>query len=127
MYHFCYVLHAYHSIRGYFQIIGCILLCICKCTFFGVKIQKLITVDMVILACSNFHEFLILGLFTKCRTHKFSFSSAIKRIIFARFLNSRICPSCKITEKENLMNITRSTVFCPMQLGSLGTELSHIS
>ena len=52
------------------------------------------TVDLVILACLNFRDFLILGLCTKIRTCEFPFffSSAIIIIIFARFLNSRICP-----------------------------------
>ena len=53
------------------------------------------TVDLVIFAVLNFREFLILGLFTKFRIRKFLFifSSAIIIIIFAGFLNSRICPS----------------------------------
>ena len=54
------------------------------------------TVDLVIFACLNLREFLILGLFTKFRICEFFFffSSAIYIIIiiFARFLNSRICP-----------------------------------
>ena len=58
------------------------------------------TVDLVIFACYNFREFLILGLFTKLRIHEFSFfiSSAIIIIIFTRFLNSRICPPRNIRE-----------------------------
>ena len=61
---------------------------------------KHITVNLVIFACLNFREFLILGLFTKFRIHEFSFffSSAIIVIIFARFLNSRICPPRDIRE-----------------------------
>ena len=52
------------------------------------------TVDQVIFACLNFREFLILGPFTKFKIREFSFffSSSIIIIIFARFLNSRICP-----------------------------------
>ena len=52
------------------------------------------TVDLVIVACLNFREFLILGLFTKFKIREFSFSfcSAIIIIIFGKFLNSRICP-----------------------------------
>ena len=52
------------------------------------------TVDLVIFACLNFREFLILELFTifLFREFSFFFSSAIIKIIFARFLNWRICP-----------------------------------
>ena len=55
---------------------------------------KQYTVDMVIFTCLNFHEFPILRLFTKFRIREFSFffSSAFIIIIFAIFLNSRICP-----------------------------------
>ena len=41
----------------------------------------------------NFHEFLILGLFTKFRIREYSFFiSAIIIRFFARFLNFQICP-----------------------------------
>ena len=55
------------------------------------------TVDLVIFACSNFREFLILGLFsfTKFRIFSFFFSSSIKIILFVRFWKiktSRILP-----------------------------------
>ena len=68
------------------------------------------TVGLVILACLFFCEYLILGLSTKFRIHKFSFffSSSIIKIIFAIFLNSRICPPREIRENSN---ITRSTVY----------------
>ena len=58
------------------------------------------TVDLVIFACLNFREFLILGLFTKFRNREFLFffSNDIIIIIFARFLNSRICPPREIHE-----------------------------
>ena len=58
------------------------------------------TVDLVIFACLNFREVMILGLFTKFRIREFFFffSSVIIIIIFARFLNSRICPSREIRE-----------------------------
>ena len=58
------------------------------------------TVDMVIFTCTNVRDFLILGLFTKFRILFFLFfaSSAIIIIIFARFLNSRICPPRGIRE-----------------------------
>ena len=58
------------------------------------------TVDLLFFACSNFREFLILGLFSKFRIREFSFffSSAIIIIIFAIFLNSRICPLREIRE-----------------------------
>ena len=71
------------------------------------------TVDLVIFACLNFREFLIWELFTKFRIREFLFffSSAIITIIFARFLNSRICLPREIRENLNLANITRSTVF----------------
>ena len=48
---------------------------------------------MVIFACLNFGEFLILGLFTKFGIREFSllFSNAIMIIIFVRYFNSRIC------------------------------------
>ena len=45
------------------------------------------TVDLVIFVCLNICEFLIL-----ICDFLFFFSSAIIIIIFARFLNSRICP-----------------------------------
>ena len=56
------------------------------------------TVDLVIFACLNYREFFILGLFAKVRIRELSFfsSSAIIIIIFARFLNSRICPPREI-------------------------------
>ena len=52
------------------------------------------TVDLVIFACLNFREFLILGLFTKFRMREliFIFSSDITIIICMRFLNSQTCP-----------------------------------
>ena len=71
----------------------------------------LITVDLVIFACLNFREFRILALFTKFRIGEFFYISAIIIIIFARFLNSRICPLREIRENQNLANITRSTVY----------------
>ena len=48
------------------------------------------TVYLVIFACSNIREFLILGLFTKFRIREFSFffRSDIIIVIFARFWNS---------------------------------------
>ena len=63
-------------------------------------VKTWITVDLAIFACLNFREFLILGLFTNFRIREFSFllSSAIIIIIFAKFLNSRICPPRKIRE-----------------------------
>ena len=66
------------------------------------------TVDLVILSCLNFREFLILGLFTKLRIHEFSFffSDAIIKIIFAIFLISRI----SARENQNPTHITLSTV-----------------
>ena len=69
--------------------------------------------DLVIFVCFNFREFLIFVLFTKFRIRDFSFffSRAIIIIIFARFLNSRICLPRKICENYSLVNITRSTVF----------------
>ena len=72
----------------------------------------LITVDLVIFACLYFRETLTLGFFTKfkIRESSFSFNSAIIIIIFAGFLNSRICPPREIRENQNLANITRSTV-----------------
>ena len=68
--------------------------------------------SMVIFGCSNFREFLILGLFTKIRIREFSFffSSANLQILFAGFLNWQIFPLREIRENKNLMNITRSTV-----------------
>ena len=70
-------------------------------------LYKFYTVDLVIFACLNFRKFPILGLFTKFRIGEFAFvfSSNIIRIIFARFLNSRI------SRKLKFANITRSTVF----------------
>ena len=53
------------------------------------------TVDLVIFACSNFREFLILGLFTVSRSLEVFFSSSIKIILFVRFWKiktSRILP-----------------------------------
>ena len=52
------------------------------------------TEDLVIFACFNFREFLILGLHTKFRIREFS----IIKIIFARFLKMRICPPREIRE-----------------------------
>ena len=50
---------------------------------------ELYTVDLVIFACLNFREFLILGLFTKFRIREFTFffSNAITRIIVVSLLN----------------------------------------
>ena len=61
------------------------------------------TVDLVIFACFNFREFQILELVTKFKIREFSFffSSAIIIIIFARFLNSRICSPREIRENKN--------------------------
>ena len=58
------------------------------------------TVYLVIFAGLNFREFLILGFFTKFRIREFLFffSIAIRIIIFARFLNSRICSPREIRE-----------------------------
>ena len=66
-------------------------------------------VDLVIFACLNFREILILEIFTEIRIPEFTFffSSAIIILIFARFLNSRN----GIRENNNLANITRSTVY----------------
>ena len=50
------------------------------------------TVDMVIFTCLDFREFVILGFFVRLRVIYFDDSSAIIIIIFAIFLNSRICP-----------------------------------
>ena len=57
-------------------------------------------VNLVIFACLNFREFLILELFTKNKICKLSFffSSAIIIIIFAVFLNSEICSPREICE-----------------------------
>ena len=60
------------------------------------------TIDLVILACLNFREFLILKLSTK--------SGIREIIIFAKFFNSHICLPCEIRENYILANITRSTV-----------------
>ena len=54
------------------------------------------TVDLVISACLDFREFVILGLFMKARICQLSISmiaGAIIRKIFVRFLNSQICPT----------------------------------
>ena len=58
------------------------------------------TVDLVIFACLNFREFLILWFFTKFRISEFSFffSSAFIIIIFAGFSTSRIGPPREIRE-----------------------------
>ena len=57
------------------------------------------TVDRVIFACLLFREFLILVLFKKFGIDEFSFlfSGAIIIILFAKFLNSRVCPNIKTT------------------------------
>ena len=55
------------------------------------------TVDLVIFACLNFREFLILRLFTKFRIREFSFFSS-SSIFLNRFLNSRGCPPREIRE-----------------------------
>ena len=56
------------------------------------------TVDLVIFACVNFRQFPIFGFLTGLRIRKFPFffSSAIIKIIFARFFNSLI-----YTPREN--------------------------
>ena len=71
------------------------------CRVLLVKSNIEMIVDLVIFACLNSLEFLILGLFTKFRICEFlfSFSSAIIIILFARFLNLRICPLCEIGKK----------------------------
>ena len=58
-------------------------------------------VDLVIIACLNFHEFLILRLFTRLGIRKLSFflCRTIIKIIFVRLLSSRICLSREIREK----------------------------
>ena len=60
----------------------------------------MITVDPVIFACLDFREFVILGLFAMSRIRKLSISmiGSTIRIIFARFLNSRICAPREIRE-----------------------------
>ena len=66
------------------------------------------TVDMVIFACLNFRKFLILELFTKFRTREFSFffSNAIKIIILAKLLNSRIYRPHEIRECYQIYSIS---------------------
>ena len=67
------------------------------------KLHKHNTVDLVIFACSNLHEYVILGLFVKSWIRNLSISmigSAIIMIIFARFLNSRIYPKLTKTFKR---------------------------
>ena len=64
---------------------------------------KYTTVDLVTFACLNFRKFLTLGLVATFRIREFSFfySGTIIIIIFARFLNSRICPpSRKLNPRE---------------------------
>ena len=58
------------------------------------------SVNLIIFACLNFREFLILGLLTKFRIREFPFffCSAIIIIIFARFLISRISPLLKFAK-----------------------------
>ena len=70
------------------------------------------TADLVIFGRLNFGEFLILDFSRSLEYREFSFffSSAIIIIIFARSLNSLICPPCEIRENSNLVNITGSTV-----------------
>ena len=58
----------------------------------GIVRDLVYTVDLVIFACLNFREFLILGLFTKLWIRRYFFSSAIIVIIFARFFNSQMLP-----------------------------------
>ena len=63
------------------------------------------TVDLVIFSYINFCEFVILGLFAKCRIRELSISmicSAIIIIIFTRSLNSRIRPSHKFAKIKTL-------------------------
>ena len=90
--------------------------------------HKSTTVDLVIFACLNFREFLILWLFTKFIIPKFAFfcSSVIIIIIFVRFLNSRICLPHKSRENQDLANITRSTVLSdePQTISQLTAEKS---
>ena len=68
--------------------------------YFVILIYLGITVDLVIFACLNFREFLILGLFPKFRIREFSsfLNSAFIIIIFGRYLNSQICPPREIRE-----------------------------
>ena len=66
------------------------------------------------------------------RVFKFVFSCAsIIIIIFARLLNSRICPPREIREKWNLANTTRSTVsitsFVPYQTFEPHPELKKVT
>ena len=70
------------------------------------------TVNLIILACLIFSWLSDFGTFTKLRIREFSFffSSAIIKIIFAIFLNSRFFLPRQIRENANLANITRSTV-----------------
>ena len=58
------------------------------------------TVDLVIFAGLYFREFLIWGFFTKFKINEssFFFNNAIIIIIFARFMNSKICPPREIRE-----------------------------
>ena len=75
------------------------------------------TVSQIYCRSGNFRVFKFsqisdFGTFHEVYTSR-NFSSAITIIIFARFLNSRICPPCEIREISNLANITRSTV-CEM-------------
>ena len=68
----------------------------------------------------NSREFPILGFFANLGIREFSFffRSAIIIIIFARFLNSRICPR-EIRKNSNLANITRSTVYLVLPYKSI--------
>ena len=56
------------------------------------------TIDLVIFACLNFHEFPILGLLTKFRIREFSFffSSAIIKMFSQDSWNLWICPPHEI-------------------------------
>ena len=74
--------------------------------------EKLYTVDLIILACLDFREFVIFLLFVMSRICELSISMIGSNIIiiFARFLNSRIYPR-EIHENQKLVNITRSTVY----------------
>ena len=60
--------------------------------FHGVRVQSFMRLDLVIFACSDFREFVILGVFVMSRICELSISmigSFIIIIMFARFLNSQ--------------------------------------
>ena len=69
------------------------------------------TVNLVIFACLNFHEFLILRLFTKFWIIEFQlfFSRAIMIKIFARFLNSRICLPREYYQIYRILSASKQT------------------